>query len=519
MKNIILFNNKFFIFITLFLFSFLVNQYYGNIGVFPVDSFSHFDTGYRILLNEHPFKDYWIISGPLVDYFQALFFYLFGVNWQIYILHASIINAILTIITYIVLINFNLNPIYSFIYSLFFSILAYPSSGTPFVDHHSAFFSLIGIYFLILAIKNNVIYYWILLPIAFIFAFLSKQVPATYIIISAIIILIYYSISLKKFKWIFYSFLSFIFTILFVIIFGKFQGISLSSFLEQYILYPQTIGNKRFSNLGLDFSNLITHFKFIYISLLPLAYINLKNLFSEKKYFKSKDFFYFLILILLTFSLIFHQLLTRNQTFIFFLIPILIAFSHISINSNKLIISVILILFCLGITTKYHLRFNENRKFHELIYSDFNLAVNADKIDKKFSGLKWISPEYSKNPDEEINLINEMKNYFKNDNRNKMIMTNYSFFSAILENKTFSTTRWHIFDGTDYPQVNSKYFISYKKLIINSLRNNNIKVVYIVHPVQSSNLYDYVDDECFQESKINKILTSYEIKNCKEIDG
>ena len=158
MKNIILFYNKFFIFFALFLFSLLINQYYGNIGVFPVDSFSHFDTGYRILLNEHPFKDYWIISGPFVDYFQALFFYLFGVNWQIYILHASFINAILTIITYIVLRNFNLSYSYSFIYSLFFSILAYPSSGTPFVDHHSAFFSLIGIYFLILAIKSNTIY-------------------------------------------------------------------------------------------------------------------------------------------------------------------------------------------------------------------------------------------------------------------------------------------------------------------------------------------------------------------------
>jgi len=519
MKNIILFNNKFFIFVGLFLFSLLINQYYGNIGVFPVDSFSHFDTGYRILLNEHPFKDYWIVSGPFVDYFQALFFYLFGVNWQIYILHASIINAILTIATYIVLRNFNLNIIYSFIYSLFFSILAYPSSGTPFVDHHSAFFSLIGIYFLILGIKTNAIYCWILLPIAFTFAFLSKQVPATYIILSATIILIFYSISLKKFKWIVYSFMSFIFTILFIIIFGKFQGISLHSFFEQYILYPQTIGNKRFSSLGFDFSNLIAHFKFIYISLLPFAYINLKNLFLDKKYFKKKNFFYFLILILFTFSLIFHQMLTRNQTFIFFLIPILTAFSHISINSNKLIISVILILFCLGITTKYHIRFNENRKFHELTYSDLNLAVNAEKIDKKFLGLKWISPKYSENPVEEINLINEMKNYFKNDNRNKMIMTNYSFFSAILEDKTFSTTRWHIFDGTDYPQVNSRYFMSYKKLLINSLRKNKVKVVYIVNPVESSNLYDYVSDECFQEKKINKILTSYEIKNCKEIDG
>ena len=39
-----------------------------------------------------------------------------------------------------------------------------------------------------------------------------------------------------------------------------------------------------------------------------------------------------------------------------------------------------------------------------------------------------------------------------------------------------------------------------------------------MHPVQSSNLNDYVDNECFQENKINKILTSYEIKNCKEIN-
>jgi len=61
--------------------------------------------------------------------------------------------------------------------------------------------------------------------------------------------------------------------------------------------------------------------------------------------------------------------------------------------------------------------------------------------------------------------------------------------------------------------------MSYKKLLINSLRKNKVKVVYIVNPVESSNLYDYVSDECFQEKKINKILTSYEIKNCKEIDG
>ena len=145
MKNNILFNKENLYVIFLFFFSIIINQYYGNKGIFPVDSFSHFDAGYRILLDEHPFKDYWVVSGPFIDYFQALFFYLFGVNWQIYVLHASIINAIVTIVTFIVLRNFNLSLFYSFIYSIFFSILAYPSSGTPFVDHHSAFFSLIGI--------------------------------------------------------------------------------------------------------------------------------------------------------------------------------------------------------------------------------------------------------------------------------------------------------------------------------------------------------------------------------------
>ncbi len=124
----------------LLLFSLLINQYYGSRGVFPLDSFSHFDAGYRILLGEYPFKDYWTVSGPFIDYLQAVFFYLFGTNWQSYVLHASLINVLLTITTYIVLRNFKLNIYYSLIYSLLFSVLAYPSSGTPFYGSSFSFF-------------------------------------------------------------------------------------------------------------------------------------------------------------------------------------------------------------------------------------------------------------------------------------------------------------------------------------------------------------------------------------------
>ena len=96
-KNILInIKQKILIFFVI-IFSLLINQYYGNLGVFPVDSFSHFDTGYKILLGEYPFKDYWLVSGPIVDYIQAIFFYLFGVNWQSYVFHASFFNAVLAI--------------------------------------------------------------------------------------------------------------------------------------------------------------------------------------------------------------------------------------------------------------------------------------------------------------------------------------------------------------------------------------------------------------------------------------
>ena len=68
MKNNILFNKKNLFITLLFFFSLLINQYYGNKGIFPVDSFAHFDTGFRILLGEYPFKNYWVISGPFVDF-------------------------------------------------------------------------------------------------------------------------------------------------------------------------------------------------------------------------------------------------------------------------------------------------------------------------------------------------------------------------------------------------------------------------------------------------------------------
>ena len=73
MKYNILFNKKNLLIFFLFSFSLFINQYFGNKGVFPVDSFSHFDTGFRILLGEYPFKNYWVnIPLKIIGLFQDL---------------------------------------------------------------------------------------------------------------------------------------------------------------------------------------------------------------------------------------------------------------------------------------------------------------------------------------------------------------------------------------------------------------------------------------------------------------
>ena len=167
--------------LTIFIFSVLINYYSAYRGIFPMDSFSHYDIGFRILLGDHPFKDYWAVSGPFIDYFQSLLFYILGTNWISYVLQASILNGIVSVTTFFLFKKIGLQTLYSFIYSICFAILAYPSSGTPFVDHHSTLLSVLAIYTFIFALQRENYLIWFLIPIIFSFAFLSKQVPAFYL--------------------------------------------------------------------------------------------------------------------------------------------------------------------------------------------------------------------------------------------------------------------------------------------------------------------------------------------------
>ena len=77
--------------------------------------------------------------------------------------------------------------------------------------------------------------------------------------------------------------------------------------------------------------------------------------------------------------------------------------SNIQLNNlnvkYKKYFNIIIISLCIGITFKYHLRFNVERKFHEFNNADFSKAVDALVLSKKLTGLKWISPNTKNNDD------------------------------------------------------------------------------------------------------------------------
>ena len=96
-------------------------------------------------------------------------------------------------------------------------------------------------------------------------------------------------------------------------------------------------------------------------------------------------------------------------------------------------------------------------------------------------------------------------------------MSNYTFFSVILDKKTNSPARWFTFDGTDFPRKNDKFKIKYIQLFKKIINENNIDNIFIIKPVTSKEVYDYLDKQCFKEIKYNNEMTKLEILDCNKI--
>ncbi len=507
------------------IYAFWINWFSANVGIMVIDTFAFFDTGFSILKNKLPIRDFWIFTGLIVDYLQALFFWVFGENWRSYVLHACFINIVASLSFYFFLLRLGLDKVYSFLYSLSFATLCYPVSGTPFAYIHSFIFSLISIFILCIAVKEKNNSLWFVLPIICFFAFFSMQTPSFYIILLVFIFSLYFFLKEKNFV----SFKKFLFggasSLVFLLLYLFVTKTPIDNFLYQYFLFPVTIGEGRLSSDPsayvsladqLNFYRLIGDFKFIHIFYFPLIFLSIRSFIKKEKNSLEKVN---LIIIFSTFIFLFNQLVTANQIYIFSLIPLIASILHLNLKKNKInkIYFILIILLISFVTTKFHYRYNVDRKFHDLENTDKSKAIEAEVISDKMKHLKWISP-YSE-PHEEIILIKDAIKILKQDTRKKVLLTHYQFLSTILNEDLNLFNRWYLWDNNTHPTESHKHFAFYKEMVNENIKKNNVEVIYLLgqeNEILFKNIKNYFTKKCFESKTIVKNKFSYHlIIDCK----
>ena len=312
-----------------------------------------------------------------------------------------------------------------------------------------------------------------------------------------------------------------IFIVVFFLSFFFFiNKIPFSAFWQQYILFPLTIADTR---IGIDFlyplefNRIFTRFKIIHLSLIPILISIFLDLRAKEKFYLKEDFYIKLSIILFSYSLIFHQLMTLNQKFIFMIIPLNLAFAYIY-SKNFKFKYFNLFLITVGLVTIIYnkISYLDNRKFMELENVNLKNAKKAADLHYKFNKLKWITPGFKDNSSYEINMLGRILDKLREENDKVLILTHYQFFSAILQKKNFFTfSKTYTYDSISLPKKNDKYFLQYKSFVINKIKKNKINKIYIVgKDINLMIIIDLFGQSCLEVMKNQDLLKIYDISNC-----
>ena len=117
-------------------------------------------------------------------------------------------------------------------------------------------------------------------------SFFCKQVPSSYInLVILISIFIYFLLNYNLQKLLYFLFGSSSFLLLIVLVF-LYNNIPINNFLQQYILFPISLGEYRIGEyFNFTLRGVVGHFKFIYLFLLIITIITLKELLNNQNAF------------------------------------------------------------------------------------------------------------------------------------------------------------------------------------------------------------------------------------------
>ena len=213
------------------------------------------------------------------------------------------------------------------------------------------------------------------------------------------------------------------------------------------------------------------------------------------------------------------SIVSGSFSFIFFIIPFLCGIIHIYYRKifKKNFFLIILLIICTFSVSKYHLRFNEDRKFNELEGVDLSKAIDARVLGNEFKGLQWITYRYPKDPNKELTNLKQIIKILKNDKSKRILITDYQFLSSILKTYDFSPNQWH-HPTVSFPLNDQKYFENYKNFFIKNIKNNNINFIYETTENNKSITELVINNDCLEKIRVGEMLLKIRLlKDCKDL--
>ena len=532
--------------IFILLISFFVNFYFGHQGLMPLDDLQNFNSGHRVLKGDFPFRDYYSITGPILDIWQSIIYKIFGSNWQSLLIHASLLNCIYSISIFFFLRKLDFNTIDSFFYSICSGLLMFPPTGNPTVEHNSLALSIVSFFILIIGLKENKNYLLFTGVFIFLTTFFIKQVPTAYFIIFWLIIYFsrtFSSVNKRNFTILV---LSSLFAISFYILFFLLNDVSLQSIIDQYFIFATSLGENRFSNLSYGFFyDKVSKIFFLLFLIIPSLY---SSILSGK--INNILFIFGLSLVI-----IIYEIHSNNQPITFSLIPIFCAlfyYFHSIDNTNSKIINYfffIFITYCfyrilryeilyiyiyilllivfflkkkislryfiliyLFISTSFYFeKYVKIRAWDDLKKNEISQSFKAEIIDEKLKYLKW-KTVYFKDTKTEKKLIFDTLEYLKSldNNERYILITDYQIYNLILDKKDFSPVKyWHI--NATYPSKNHKLRKSFEDFFKSKIVKNDVKLIII------DNTAGFKSEEIKEFEWLNKCLERKMISTNKNL--
>jgi len=283
-----------------------------------------------------------------------------------------------------------------------------------------------------------------------------------------------------------------------------------------------SLGKSRLDFLfPLEFKRIFLRFKLIHLVSIPLLIILIIEIKKNIKFLLSQNFIIIASLITTSYALIAHQLMTINGLYIFFIIPILAGFSHIFyLNYFKInnYIIIYLLLLSFSSTAYYGYKYIHKRDFMDLKNANFKRSIDSKIFDKSLKYLKWITPLNPKDPRKEVDDLLEVIKIIKNDNRKKVIITDYQFISVILS--VYDNSPSQVWFGYHVnPEKGSKHYSLYKKFFISKIKDREIEIVYIIKPLWGGDdiFTRVLDKDCLQGEIKSKKLDSFILNKCNEL--